>query len=259
MKIYIFADMEGSSGIAGNEFVVPDGTHYEEGREYFAMDVNACVEGCVQAGVDEILVADGHCAGNNLRWKDLHPAAELVRKGRLPRRFADIEGSDGIILLGYHAMAGVKGAVLEHTYSSSYVQNLWINGRLSGEFACDSLIAAEYGVPTIMVSGDDKICLEAKSIIPDIVTCQVKKGYSTHGARLTPMARAHALITEKTQEAIAKIPEIHRPKIEYPVTLRIETTERQNPKLTGCELIDARTAEFTSEDSFEKTFLACFG
>ena len=35
-----------------------------------------------------------------------------------------------VILLGYHAMAGTPGGILEHTMSSASVQNYWINGNI---------------------------------------------------------------------------------------------------------------------------------
>lgn len=46
----------------------------------------------------------------------------------------------------------------------------------------DAAILAEKGKPVIMVSGDDKVCAEAKAIISGIVTAEVKKatGYRGH-------------------------------------------------------------------------------
>lgn len=56
-----------------------------------------------------------------------------------------------------------------------------------------------------MVSGDDKVCHEARGRISEIVTCQVEKSYSTEGCRLMPPDKAHKLIEEKTIEALDKI------------------------------------------------------
>lgn len=63
-----------------------------------------------------------------------------------------MDGADGLILLGYHAMAGTAGAILEHTYSSVEIQNVWLNGRKAGEVGIDVAIAAEHQVPVILVS-----------------------------------------------------------------------------------------------------------
>jgi len=119
MKIYIFADMEGISGISGSMFVRGDGTHYALGRKYLTADINACAAACFEAGADEVVVRDGHGGGYSVLWDGLDPRVQLVQGATPGKRFFDIEGSDGVILLGYHAMAGTRSALLEHTYSVS--------------------------------------------------------------------------------------------------------------------------------------------
>jgi D-amino peptidase len=152
-------------------------------------------------------------------------------------------------------MAGTQDALLEHTYSSASIQNMWLNGKQVGEFAIDSAIAAEYGVPTIMVSGDDKVCEEAKAWMPDLVTCEVKKAMTCQGAILLSLENAHKLIEEKTIEAIGRIDKIKVPQIEKPAKLRQEKVERGVVKEgMGKEIIDGRTVEITS-DSVEKALM----
>lgn len=51
MNIFIMVDAEGISGIYSPEQVMSTGRRYEEGRELMVRDINACVEGCKQAGV----------------------------------------------------------------------------------------------------------------------------------------------------------------------------------------------------------------
>jgi D-amino peptidase len=255
MKIYIFADMEGISGVSGSDFVKQDGRLYQEGRKYYTMDINACVNACFKAGAEEVVVRDGHSSGNHVIWSEFTPGAELVQGQSGIKRFPGIEDSSAIIFLGYHAMAGTPEALLEHTYSSASVQNMWVNGKLAGEFAIDSAIAAEYGVPTIMVSGDDKICAEAKEWIPELTTCEVKKGMTCQGAIMLSPEKAHKLIEEKTIEAIGKINEAKLHQVEKPVKLKKEFVERM-PVKGGCgiEVIDGRTIEITS-DSLEIALL----
>jgi D-aminopeptidase len=52
-----------------------------------------------------------------------------------------------------------------------------MNGKKCGEVAIDAGIAGDHGVPTIMVSGDDKVCKEARKFIKGVQTVQVKKGW----------------------------------------------------------------------------------
>jgi len=257
MKIYIFSDMEGISGICSSEFVCFDRPLYATGRRYMLNDINACVRGCFKAGADEVLVRDGHSSGLNISWSELDPRVELVQGNSGDTRFPGIEGSDALILLGYHAMAGTAAAVLEHTFDSKSIQNMWLNGEKVGEFAFDAAIAAEHGVPTIMVSGDDKACAEALAWLPSGLTaCQVKEGLSTQGAKLLPQEKALALIESKTCEAISKLRTGSiKPKVlQKPFVIRKEMLERLNPGRNGV-MLDARTVEL-SGDNLEKTFFA---
>ena len=49
MKIYIFVDMEGISGISGSEFVKTDGRLYGTARCYYTGDLNVCARACFKA------------------------------------------------------------------------------------------------------------------------------------------------------------------------------------------------------------------
>ena len=159
MKIYIFADMEGCSGISNSEYIT--GNKIALGASFMAQDINACIAGCFEAGAKEVIVRDGHGGGVNLDPSQIDPRATLIQGATPGERFPDIEGAAGLILLGYHAMAGTEAAVLEHSYSSKTIQNMWLNDRKVGEIGIDAAIAAEHKVPVILVTGDDKACKEA--------------------------------------------------------------------------------------------------
>ncbi len=256
MKIYVFVDIEGISGISGRKYISADEGRPDLvalGRKYMAEDVNACVEGCFRAGADEVVIRDGHGGSSNMTREQIDPRADFI-DGMTPGvRFADLEGSSAVILLGYHAMAGTQGAVLEHTYSSASIQNVWLNGRKSGEIGLDAAIAAEHGVPVILVSGDDKTCAEAKDWIPGVVTCEVKKGYCAFGAKMPSLDKTHALITEKTEEAVRLIGKIAPISLDYPVRYRVELVERQQVT-PWLKHIDGRTYEVEC-DSVEAVLL----
>lgn len=253
MKIYIFCDMEGISGISCTEMLTGNALG-ATGSKLMAADINACIAGCLDAGADEIIVRDGHGGRCNITADMLDSHADLIQGATPGVRFADIDNSDGLILLGYHAMAGTDEAILEHSYSSREIQNLYLNGRKTGEIAVDAAIASEHGVKTILVTGDDKTCAEARNWIPSIATCEVKKGFSSQGGRLMSPERAHEQIRRKTCSAIINRDKIEMFRISYPVTLRWEFVER-TPLPTGIlwKKIDARTSERTS-DSLEEIF-----
>ena len=254
MKIYIFADMEGISGVSCSAMVstAVGGSEYQRGRKCLTAEVNNCVKACFDAGADEVVVRDGHGGGNNIIWEDIKYDVDLVQGYTLKTRFAGIEGSDGVILLGYHAMAGTPYAILEHSYTSKEIQNIWLNGEKVGEFGMDSAIAGDMGIPVIMTSGCDKLCAEAEVFYPGVVTCQVKESYSRDGARLLSPIAAEKLVYEKTVEAVTKLKEGKcKPyTVSKPVTIRKEYVERMDP---GYNLVEPRTVEYVS-DSVEKAF-----
>ena len=251
MKIYIFADLEGISGVSGSQFVTADGAKYAMGCKLITREVNICAAACLECGAEEVIIRDGHGAGNSIIWENLIPGTRLVQ-GQTPGvRFAGADEADAIILLGYHAMAGTPRAVMEHTFSSKTIQNMWVNGELAGEFAIDTLIAGEHNLPVIMTSGCDKLCAEAKAFSPDVVTCQVKTSTSQQGCILLSPAASEQLLREKTKEAIeafraGKI----KPKTVSPATLRIEYMERCEPP-DG--LVAPRTVEHKA-DTLEEAF-----
>lgn len=91
---------------------------------------------------------------------------------------------DGLIQLGAHAMMGTPDGVLAHTQSSRSENRYWYNGVESGELAQCAAIAGHYGIPTIMVTGD-QACREATKFFgPHCVTVAVKRGITREAAEL---------------------------------------------------------------------------
>ncbi len=250
MNIYIMVDAEGISGIYDREQVSTNSSsgRYSEGRELMVKDINACVEACKEAGAEKVFVRDCHAAGSNVIWSKLSDLADYYIIGNTGQdRFPGLDECDGVILLGYHAMAGTIGGILEHTMSSATVQNYWINNVKVGEVAIDAGIVGDRGKPVIMVSGDDKVCSEAESFLPNVVTAEVKKGITWKGGMLLPPEKAYKTIKDKTKEAIAKLHEQKPLIFDKPIHFRAELTERSvlpnqyaKPYM---KIIDGRTYE----------------
>lgn len=237
-------DMEGISGIVLSEHVLhSERFYFDHGRKYLTWDVNACVEGCIKGGATKIVVADMHGRGYNLIWEDLHPNAEYIQGTGTKTRM--LSGYDGVILLGYHSMAGTKEGVLEHTMSSKNWQNFWMNGVKCGEIAIDAAIAGDYGIPVIMVSGDDKACREAKLFLPWVVIAQVKKGLACQSAMLLPPRKAHEIIRTSAERAVKNIHSMKAYRVKHPVTLRLELVSRGQVPASKkyVKVIDGRTYE----------------
>ena len=262
MTILVMVDMEGISGIFLREQVnADDGCYYNEGRQYVTWEVNACVDGCFAGGADEVIVRDAHMYGKNFLWDQLDPRAQYIVGQTDDVRLPGIEAYNGVILLGYHAMAGTRHAILEHTMSSKSWQTLTVNGKKMGEIGMDAAYAGEYGVPVIMVSGDDKCCAEARELMPHVITAEVKQAYSLYGAKLLSKDAAHALIREKTAEAVRRCEEMTPFTVSHPVTARLEMTERSRIPLLRdrpyLKVIDGRTFEITADNFVDAFWRVC--
>lgn len=249
MNLYIMVDLEGISGIHSRDQIVTD-SRIPQGRELMTADINACVDAAKAAGADRIYVRDCHGTSRTVIYEKLSENADYYICGYMGEpRYMGVEDCDAVILLGYHAMAGTLGAVLEHTFSSLKVQNYWLNGKKVGEAEIDALGVGELGKPVIMVSGDDKLCDEVREFLPETVTCEVKKGMTWNGAMLLPMKKAHQKIADCTAEAIRRWKEIPVYQQSGPYTLRVELCERGTlPFVAGdprVRIIDGRTYEIT--------------
>lgn len=256
-KIYILVDMEGISGICRASQVRVGEAHYQEGRQYMTREVNACVEACLEAGATEIIARDVHGTCFNLIWEQLHPGARYVMGESQTGRMPGIQGFDGLILLGYHAMAGTPFGVLEHTANSLQWQNFWLNGVKAGEIAVDAGIAGDQGVPVIVVSGDDKTAAEAKTFLPRAVTAVVKEGVGIEGALLLSAEEARKAIQEATRRAVSQCAEIPPFIVEKPVTMRLQLVSRGRlPRhRPGVREIDGQTFEVTAGSVQEAVYL----
>jgi D-amino peptidase len=147
VKVFVSVDMEGISGITLPEQVRRGESLYQEARRFMTWDANACAEGCFRGGATQVVVWDAHGSGFNMLWDQIDSRVELLQGSSDLGRMHDIETYDALILLGYHAMAGERAAVLEHTMSSAGWQNFWLNGKKAGELAIDAGIAGDAGVP----------------------------------------------------------------------------------------------------------------
>jgi len=249
VKIFVMVDMEGISGICRKSQVLPDGEHYAQGRKYLTWDVNACVDGCFAGGAEKVTVRDAHGGGYHFIWEDLDHRALYVQGTSPEERMPGIGSYDGLILLGYHAMAGTPRAILEHTMSSVGWQNFWLNGKKAGEIAIDAALAGDHGVPVIMVSGDDKACAEALAIMPGVTTVETKKGLDVEGGILLSMSEAHERIRGGAAEAVKSASARKPYTADHPVTMRLERVSRgrvptTDPRVT---VIDGRTYEVTAD------------
>jgi len=225
-NIYIMVDCEGISGIWHGMQLPPDGRRLDEGRRCMTRDINTVVAACIANGAEKIAVSDRHGGGGTAIWEELHSGAQYIMGNTGEARYYDVDAYDGVILLGYHAMAGTRGGLLEHSDSPGIIQHYWLNGLEVGEIGIDAYNAGDHGKPVIMVSGDDYCCAETNAIMPWAATAQVKKGLGTFGAQLLSLQAAKAELERAVADAFARFGEMTPLVAQKPVTLRVELTNR---------------------------------
>ena len=263
MKIYISVDMEGIGGICLTEQIQPPASNgdrramerLDEGRKLLVGEVNAAVGALSDYGVDEVIVADRHNDAFNFPMLDLDTKARYVMGyGSRMERFPFLDrGCDGMILLGYHAMAGTQGAVLEHTWDFDVYHSCLLNGFPFGEIGMDGLICGTFDVPVILVTGDDKACAEASSIFENVETCEVKVALGRHSALMLHPATSRDHIRESVKRSVARIRDFKPYKINAPYEALItykETTQAvaAQEKDDKTLRVDTRTIRYRDDD-----------
>jgi len=218
-KIYVNTDLEGISGVYRWAQTYETTTPLAiQARKFFMGDVAAVVRGLRDGGATEIVVLDGH--GNQAVLPHLMaPGAKYITGKPRPRgSYALDETYAGIVFVGFHAMMGTPDGVLCHTQSSRTENRYWYNGVESGELAQDGAIAGYYGVPAIMVSGDEATCREAgKFFGKSCVTVPVKKGIARESAMLYPLEETRKALYAGAKRAMAVIPNCKPYKLELPI------------------------------------------
>ena len=257
LKIYISADMEGVVGAVTGEQLGPGGFEYERFREFMTAEVNACIDAARAAGVTEILVSDSHGNGQNLLIERLPDDVMVVRSW--PRELGMMEGIDetfdGVIFLGYHASTNNTRGVRAHTMSSASITSLRLNGMTMTEGGMNAAIAGHFGVPVIMVSGDDVAVAENQVIIGDIEGAVVKWAKGFHSAQtLTPEA-AYEVIRTRTNSAIGRIEEFEPYVLDTPIELELSLKHYQPVELLAylpnVDKVDSHTIRFVGQDMIE--------
>lgn len=253
-KLYISADMEGVVGTVTGDQLGPSGFEYDRYREFMTREVLAAIRGARAAGVEEILISDSHGNGENLLIELLPEDVTVVRSW--PRPLMMMQGIDSTfdaaLFLGYHAGTTNPQGVRAHTISSGRLADIRLNGRSVPEAGISAAIAGHFGVPVIMISGDDAAVAEARGVLRDVEGAVVKWNYGFHSARtLTPQA-AYALIEAKVKAALGRIGDFKPFVVATPVTLDVRFKNYRPSQLLAylpiVERTDAHSIRYIGDD-----------
>ncbi len=257
MKIYILCDMEGTSGVWRPEQVWPrESPHYAVGRELLVADVNAAIAGAFEGGATEVVVGDTHGGGAHFLLEQMDARATYETPSPASAMPSLDETFAGLILTGHHAMAGTLNGFLDHTMSSTSWFSFRINGQAVGEIGMETAHAGHYGVPLLMVTGDEAACREAEGAFPGIVTVPVKRALGRNYAHCLAPSVARERIRAGAQEAVRRAgqlkPWVLTPPIELELTFyRSDYADEAAARRPGLVRVDARTLRATAQSALE--------
>jgi len=249
-KVYISADMEGISGIVGDDQVSAGAAEYGRSRKLMAEDVNAAIRGAIAGGATEVVVNDSHGGQRNILPEDLDPSARLISHSF--KRYGMMEGLDetfdAVLFIGYHAKADTPGGLFAHT-GSGVVRDLQIDGRSVGEGGMNTLLAGWYGVPVVLVTGDDVAVAQVREVATAARGVVVKRAINVRAAELMPLREARKEIEASARVAVAEAKK-SAPKRPTSVRVRLRYRNFTYPEIAeafpAIKRVEPDTIEFTA-------------
>lgn len=251
VKVYISVDMEGISGLNGDDQLSAGQPEYGRARKLMAEDANAAIRGAFEAGATEVVVNDSHGRMRNLLPEDLDPRASLISHNF--KQYGMMEGLDesfhAVIFVGYHAKANSPRGLFAHT-GSGVVRDLQINGKSVGEGGMNAALAAWYGVPVVAVSGDDAAVAEIKELVPNVLTATVKRAINIRAVELKPLPVARKEIQEAAAAGVRGVRK-STPQRQGPYRVRLQYRNFTYPMAATAfreiELLAPDTVAFTRD------------
>lgn len=253
-KIYITVDMEGIGPAVSQTQTRPGDSEYEKARKWLTSEVNACIEGCLEAGAGEIVVADSHWNAQNILPDELNENVYLIRG--FPRPMMLMEGIDntfdGVMIIGAHAKEGTAGAVISHTVWGTKFFDIKLNGISVSETLLNAIIAGEYNVPVIFVAGDQFITDEAKKVLGNVEVVVTKESIGWLSAKTRHPKKVYGDIKEKCKTAVSKIMDFKPYKISTPIKMEIVFKNTYDAEalsfIPGFKRIDGHTVLFEAKN-----------
>lgn len=264
LKVHISVDMEGVGGVVTGEQLGPAGFEYGRFREFMTREALAAIDAARRGGATEIVVADSHGNGQNLLIDQLPADIRVIRSW--PRRLGMMAGVDdtvdAAIFIGYHAGTNNPSGVRAHTFSSANLTRVALNGTNVTEGSWNAAIAGHFGVPVVMMSGDDAAIAEVRKAVGNIEAAETKRSLGFHSAStLTPQASA-ALIGERVTAAMERRSAFQPLKVQTPITVDVTFKHYMPAEILAYlplfERTDSHSIRFRAKDMVEASAIMSF-
>ncbi len=258
-RAYVSVDAEGLPGVFHPSHLVPEGRLFPELRDVVVRVVRVVAEELRRHGFSEVWVADSHGFMGSIPYLEVPDGVYLVRGSLRPVSMVyGIErGFDAAIFLGYHSAAGTPRSVAEHTYSGLAFYEVRVNGVRASEFYINALVAGHYGVPVVLVAGDDKLREDVLEKAPWAVYVTIKESVSRFSAVMKSMSAVAEELRTGVAEAVGRLGEgAARPlRLEGPAVMefRMRRSEYADAAedVPGIERVDAYTLRYGARDIVE--------
>jgi len=255
VKVYISVDIEGITGLVSwSQCSRPDGKSFDYAfaRRMMSHDLNAAIRGARAAGATQIVVKDSHGNSKNLLIEDLEPGIELIsgHGSGTDGMMMGIDGSfDAAMLVGYHAMAGTLGGIMEHTITGG-VHRLWVNGILTGEMGLAAGVAGRYGVPIVTVSSDSAGCREAEALIPGVITTSTKEGFGRYMGRLLHPSETGPAIEKAAHDGLLNLAAVKPHLYSEPAHIKVEFNRAEEADMCARLISISRVDGYSVEGTY---------
>jgi D-amino peptidase len=255
MRFYISADIEGIAGVVSRDNLMPGKFEYEEARDWMTQAVISACETLHEAGAEEVVVSDSHGNGQNIRYEHMPDYVQLVRSW--PRPLGMMQGVEvgdyaGALLIGYHAGATNPRGTLAHTMSGEFIHEIRLNGQTLSEAGISAAIGGHFGVPILMLAGDDVAVTETRELLGDIATATLKTSYGFLSALTVSPAEADRRLREGVRDAVGRIgrlaPFVILGPIDLEIRLRTRFVAEWLQYLPEVEQLDAFTVRYRAKD-----------
>jgi D-amino peptidase len=257
-RLYISADIEGTAGVVSGDQCMPGQFEYEKAREWMTAEVIAACEAAFNSGIDEVVVSDSHGNGQNLLLDKMPDNVQVVRSW--PRPLCMMEGIDlgnyvGAMLIGYHSGASDMRGVLAHTLHGGAIAEVRLNGKVASETVISAATAAHFGVPLLMVSGDDAYIEHAQSVLPGVEGVVTKWAHSWTSARMLLPRDVQRQIGTSTTSVLARLDEFNAVPLPDTITVDMRLLSRKGAELLDflpmIERTDSHSIRFVGKDMVE--------
>ncbi len=259
LKVYISADMEGITGVASADQLSPTSFEYAKAREWMTAEVLAAIAGAREAGATEFVVSDSHGNGESLLLDKFPTDVPVTLVRSFPRPLGMMEGIDSsfaaVIFIGYHAATTSTTGVRAHTMSSALLTRIALNNTSQSEAGINAAIAAHFGVPVVMITGDDAIVNETKQRLGNVEGVIVKRAIGFHSTATMMPETAQAQIRAHAKIAVTRRAEMKPYPMTKPINVDISFKNYRASEilayLSVMQRVDAHTIRFVARDMVE--------